>query len=142
MKSFCLFSHHLYFSSGTEQGYVEIYATKRKKVNVQTVSCYNLFEVHRKCELTCFDCILYLIPSPQKTNGYSHFSFRGIGCCFFFYREEGGKKIFVKIRTLETKIKENIQGMEINPTLEYLNCYENICGLAFMLSIKFSNCKS
>lgn len=36
---------------------------------------------------------------------------------------------------------ENKQGMEINPTLEYLNGYKNICGLVFMLSVKSFNCK-
>lgn len=42
--------------------------------------------------LTHFDSILCLIVSPQKTNGYTHFSFRDVGCCFFFYGEERKKK--------------------------------------------------
>lgn len=61
---------------------------------------------------------------------------------FYSIREEGKKKkIFVNIVTLETNYMENKQGMEINPTLEYLNGYKNICGLVFMLSVKSFNCK-
>lgn len=51
MNSFCLFPHHFYFNTATEKGYVEMYTTDRKKVDVQTVLFCNLFETLRKCEL-------------------------------------------------------------------------------------------
>lgn len=60
----------------------------------------------------------------------------------FSFMERKEKKIFVKLVTLEANLMENKQAMEIHPTLGSLSCYENVCSLPFMLSIKSSNCKS
>ncbi|KAK2535795.1 Mettl15 [Columba guinea] len=53
----------LQFHTGTEQGYVEMYATERKKVHVQTVSRCNLFEACRKDELIRISLIEVLVAS-------------------------------------------------------------------------------